>query len=831
MTPPLSLSYLTPHPGNPPMKRISSALNEKDVENIYRAALVRELNRNYKEVEITSPHGVDGLVKFGAAKKRKIHVLLEFKFDEKYKSKLAQANVLAQCLYYLKKFHDAGDRVPHAIFVGDINECFVIGSEVFRKYLFRQDIDWSIAPSQAYKNTDLVKELVEDNDINPFVFDVNESFKLSQVVERFKGLGDEGEKIRVKITPKNIERAFTYFSENVLTEKKDKLTPNERANLFVQLVTNGAENYPHPKKRNTLITKGFGEVRVSTHQYRSFFEYFESEAYSPREKEALTSCVDRIVEDATRRWKGEFFTPTDFVDLAHKYISDEFGSDWKERFVVWDCCCGTMNLTRDYQFKELYCSTLEESDLETAEQHGYNPEATKFQYDFLNDDEDKLPAGLREAIDSGKEILFLINPPYFKPNSRSGVEGSGAGACATRVGDTMKRRKMGISSSQLSTQFMYRILEISRKNKNVKLAIFNKPNYLTSGGFKVFREEFLKSFGFASGFLFQASHFADVAPTWAISFAIFGGEYVSGDRGEFTLDTVGAGEDLELVRTGTKTLYNCDNKTKANIIFADAPRNDTPMPPMTSAVKVKDVDKLGYSGAIGYINNHSNNQMHQDLVFLASSVIAANGNKAITPENFKKVMPLFVARRSVPANWMNDKDEYLAPNEDHPDYEQFYHDSIVYSLFNNSSEQSSLRQIDYKDKKWDIKNEFFWMSKDTMLELAEEYHYDEIYQDAKFADERYVHILLLRLYDKLSPDAREVLNMATNLMKKSFCVRKIVSEEHPEYHLDAWDAGYAQLKRVWKDYFPDDFKAFRDKYNALGERMRPLVYELGFLLK
>src|SRR5690625_2746926 len=198
------------------MKRISSALNEKDVENIYRAALVRELNRNYKEVEITSPHGVDGLVKFGATKKRKLHVLLEFKFDEKYKSKLVQANVLAQCLYYLKKFHDAGDRVPHAIFVGDINECFVIESGVFRKYLFRQDIDWSIAPSHAYKNTDLVKELVEDNDINPFVFDVDGSFKLSQVVERFKGLGDEGEKIRVKITPKNIERVFTYFSENVL---------------------------------------------------------------------------------------------------------------------------------------------------------------------------------------------------------------------------------------------------------------------------------------------------------------------------------------------------------------------------------------------------------------------------------------------------------------------------------------------------------------------------------------------------------------------------------------------------------------------------------------
>ena len=31
---------------------------------------------------------------------------------------------------------------------------------------------------------------------------------------------------------------------------------------------------------------------------------------------------------------------------------------------------------------------------------------------FLNDTFDKLPQGLQDAIDSGKEIIFLINPPY-----------------------------------------------------------------------------------------------------------------------------------------------------------------------------------------------------------------------------------------------------------------------------------------------------------------------------------------------------------------------------------------------------------------------------------
>ena len=67
-----------------------------------------------------------------------------------------------------------------------------------------------------------------------------------------------------------------------------------------------------------------------------------------------------------------------------------------------------MNLTRDYKFKELYCSTIEESDLKTAEQMKYNPEAVKFQYDFLNDGivdgkidiegDVKLPQGLKDAL-------------------------------------------------------------------------------------------------------------------------------------------------------------------------------------------------------------------------------------------------------------------------------------------------------------------------------------------------------------------------------------------------------------------------------------------------
>ncbi len=71
------------------------------------------------------------------------------------------------------------------------------------------------------------------------------------------------------------------------------------------------------------------------------------------------------MEDTHRRRTGAFFTPDIWVAEAHKMIAKQFGEDWKEEYVVWDCACGTANLTKVYKFKELYISTLEQSDINT----------------------------------------------------------------------------------------------------------------------------------------------------------------------------------------------------------------------------------------------------------------------------------------------------------------------------------------------------------------------------------------------------------------------------------------------------------------------------------
>lgn len=813
---------------------LNKAVNEKDVENIYRA----ELTQLFSGASITSPHHVDGLLET----KEGYNVLLEFKYNQLLKNKLTQCNVLVQALYYLKKFEGQGVALPSAVFVGDINECFVVPSKSITKYLSHK-LDWSIPASDAYRrNPQLITEMMTDTDINPFVFDVDTKFKSKDLIEKIQTVATNAV-YKVKVTGQNIQSIFEYFQSNVLP-KNSGLSTNQEANMFVQLVINPNENYVHPKKNNILLTKNFGEVKINGSAFSSFFKHYEGETYSPREKEKLTGFVDRLVEDSTRRRKGEFFTPTTFVDKSQEYITNALGSDWRDEYVVWDCAWGTGNLTRDYQFKELYCSTLEQSDIDTANQAGYNPNAVKFQFDFLNDDDSKLPAGLVAALnDPNKKVLFYINPPYGTANNAGTECGDHkAGIADTLTGKLMKEEKWGGASQQLYAQFLYKICKYNVHN-NVAIATFAKSLYKTGGSYAAFRANFYKKFRFETGMLFCASHFSDTVDSWGVDFSV----WTSGkeSRNSLPVDILDVNPVVhKIFKQGVKTLYNLDKQTEASEWVREEVKKvkTQDAPQMSSSLNIKESGRGRLvKNAFGYMTTAGNSIYKNGTdVFITSSCSSVANGLSILSKNIQKTTALFAARKTIKGDWINDKDEYLAPDEQHPDYQQFVYDTLVYSLFNNSSQQSSMRQVSYKGKKHDIKNEFFWLSKEHMLKLAEDNSYDELYRDAKHnGNNRYVHNMLFvktnsvlhenDVYNKLSPDAKAVLDMATALVDKSISIRQLVSQQHPEYHLDAWDAGYAQLKLVWKDYFKDDFKAFRDAYKVLEDRMRPLVYTLGFL--
>jgi hypothetical protein len=633
------------------------------------------------------------------------------------------------------------------------------------------------------------------------------------------------------------------FLKKVLNDKK--LSVNDEVNLFIQSLVDRDNNYQHPKKPNILVTKGFGDIKIHGDAYKSYINFFDTDL-SPSEKETLTATQDRLIQDETRRKQGEFFTPTPWVNEAHKMISETFGEDWKEKYVVWDCASGTGNLTRDYQFKELYCSTLVGSDIETMEQAGYNPEAIKFQYDFLNDgiinnqidiaNDPKLPQSLKDALLNGKEIIVFMNPPYGRSNGGNEIKFGTIekNATKTKLVKLMKNDNFGESSSQLYTQFLYKIFKLNKIYKNVNIAIFAKSLFLSGESFKKFRNNFLKEFQYKDGMLFQASNFDDVSSQWGIDFTIWA-------QGETLNKESFLHKVKNITVSGIKTIflkniYNIDFNIPMNDFVKYSP-NIIEFPKLSSGLIIKDtkygcgIDQKSFSTLVSNANSIMKNSQS---VYIVNGGMSENAGKIfINSDTFLKCVTIFTTRKTITgqfANWINDKDEYMAPTEEvqnSPQYKQFEADSIVYSLFNTSSNQSSMRQVEYKEKLWDIKNEFFFMSKDEMKALSEQYKFDELYKDVKMANDRYVYNLLKTT--NLSSDAKEILELARELIRKSFEWRKIMHQTNPDYHLHAWDAGWYQIKKILAEHFKTELNNFNLKYKAFENRMRPQVYQLGFL--
>ena len=233
--------------------------------------------------------------------------------------------------------------------------------------------------------------------------------------------------------------------------------------------------------------------------------------------------------------------------------------------------------------------------------------------------------------------------------------------------------------------------------------------------------------------------------------------------------------------------------------------------------------------AIGFFHNNANSPYYNaQFVGLYSTAFSCGHGLSITIENLMKVCALFTARKTIKSTWINQKDEYSAPNMEHPDYQQWNNDAGIYALFHSSSRQSSLRNVTYKEKTYQIKNEFFFISKDEMQEMANKIGYVELYNDVKFEqNERYVYTLLKDM--QLSEDAKRILESARTLVRETMPMREGYSREHPELNLNSWDAGYVQLKGLWKEHAKEMFEQFRTDYLIFDKRMMKGVYKFGFL--
>jgi hypothetical protein len=870
---------------------------EKDVETHFRKLLEEVTGSHFvtfkKGAGQTGGHWeTDGVLDWESPAKTPVRVLLEAKFNTSnegvpqasFTEARKQASVLAQALYYCKRFECAGEKYPKVILLGDEQYCFAVSFDAVRAFL-DSEIEWSRAPSSpdVRLTQDVERALGDDGSLR---FPLPKP-TLSVDGEALKKLCEElaeGCLSKVKPSEMNIAQVFQEWNDKVIGDNKNDMKAVLSADVFYACLL-----YPEARtkeERNTAhirVSSGVLQYRlegtkwndvegISTSAIENFFTEYQRGGFTADECTSLLSVRDRLIEEEARRWQGAFYTPSDWVKEAHSEMEEVLGAKWREECIVWDCCAGTGNLTRGKGFKNLVLSTAEAPDVRAIKREGHNRGAHVFQYDFLNPEAEssffegsqkstlpsEVEALLKKGAEEGKRLVFLINPPYATAAVKG--EASRKGVASTIANSAMKEAKLGACSQQLYAQFLFQCEQVASEYgfRQKSVGIFSPISFMVSGSFAKFRPFWYERYSYQSGFMFRASHFADVKGSWAISFTLWN----EGET-EITQDlplTLKDKEGKEIISLSEKHLYNADGRKASDWVREPAKGlKGEDAPHLKSGLCLTD---KGYAkhirGSLLYMNVAGNNiqQAGQLTGLYASSFSNAHGLSVLAGEGWRRALSLYSARRLSKDTWVTHNDEYLAPQTQIEGYDQWVDDCHVYALLHSSNNMTSMRDVEYKGQKWNIHNHFFWLTRQEALDLygslsdssSKALHADatespiphekevEMGEDVtpewrRNGDPYFSHILPTL---NLSPLAKEIMEDLKALFIKSLPYRdQVTHEKGQDLHLGAWDAGIYQHKKLWaqKPTLKADWETLKVKHRQLAQSLEQGVFTYGFLKK
>jgi len=387
---------------------------------------------------------------------------------------------------------------------------------------------------------------------------------------------------------------------------------------------------------------------------------------------------DLLVPQDIRERKGSFFTPQKWVELSQKYLTDVLGENWQDEYYVWDCAAGTGNLLAGLTNKyNIWASTLDEQDVEVMKdriKNGANLlESHVFQFDFLNDDFSKLPEGLLEIIndpEKRKKLVIYINPPYAEAASAKTVTGTGKNKAKTATNNKIYlkyKNEIGNASNEIFAQFLIRIyMEIP----DCIIAHFSTLKAIQSNNFKIFRNVFQAKL--CKLFVVPAFTFDNVKGNFPIGF-----QFYDSSKQETFNYIIADVYDESRNFIGTKKFSTYNDSVFLNkwlILYRH---------------KYQPIAKLIYN---------SNDFQHQNRIRITNFetiVLGGDGKFTIDKSNLVISCIYFSVRQCIEATWLNDRDQFLYPNDGWQTDTEFQNDCLAFTLFHTQNYITSKEGINH----------------------------------------------------------------------------------------------------------------------------------------
>jgi hypothetical protein len=764
--------------------------------------------------------------------------LIDIQTDECwFEAKLAPtppAAMFAQLLSYVRAAVKKGDDIPPFLAVLDREKAALMETRHALPLFKDKDIAWSTAASQISKET--IKQIQPYIEAHFVVYEIDTHE--SEFIEAVKTGIREGTFIRTPITPDNLKQVFDKWVQ-MIGKELERVAEVDYALMFYADIMHDGKNRVIQNLPVRLYFDGDLPVfalndksydLTSSAGYRRFWAIYHRPPEQAH-REYLLERRDSLLPVDERSFKGAYYTPLKVVDKAYDLLAKTLGKNWQQHYIVWDMCCGVGNLeVKHSNHRNVFMSTLDQADIDVMKAARTCVAATQFQYDYLNDDIDigfgcqfdynitnKVPLALRQAIaDSNakvkgaKKILVLMNPPYAESGAGIG-EGNKAGVAKTKAASCMMQN-YGKASNELFTQF---IVRISQEIPNATIAVFSKLKYVNSPNFAQLRHYWKAKY--LGGFVVPSQAFDGLKGKFPIGFLIWDtskkNEIVDIETDVF---------DKNALWSGTKHFYNFPNEHFLSK-WIDRPKtNQQAVVPLSNAISVSHALKISppswSDNAIAYLLCDSNDMQHAGQTALFSSVyrVGHDGGFFVNQSNLLQAAVTYSVRRLIKPTWLNDRDQFLQPSE--PLTPSFKTDCLVWMLFNGSNLTASANGLEWNNAQWNIVNHFIPF---TEVQVGAKSRFESAFMVEYLKDK------------KLSLEAQAVMNAGREVWR-AYHATQFERKIRDEYKLNRTDVGWYQIRKALETAgkesgTPFDFSIFKTAYDVLSNKLRPLVFELGFL--
>lgn len=757
----------------------------------------------------------------------------EIWFEAKDGYKHSTYQMFTQLLHYVQQAFDKGEEVPPFLCVIDTKKAAIMKTADALPLINnkKQPIKWGKSASgYTQEALDVVSAYIGTYIVS-FKIETHEDEFISTIKNAIKS----GDIIRTQITPDNLKQVFDKWVIMIGNEIKGVAQEDYALLFFADIMSDGNvsthENLPAEllHKNNAPVFNLNGSIYElgSKEGYRQFWAIY----HRPPKQEYRNYLLERrdsLIPIDERSFKGAYYTPLHVVDKAYDVLAETLGSNWQREYLVWDMCCGVGNLeVKHSNPRNVFMSTLDEADVNVMRATKTCVSATRFQYDYLNDDitddgridytlSNKVPETLRQAIATGKKILVLINPPYAEAGE--GIQAGTKEKVAKTKFAATAMANYGKASNELFTQFVARIaLELP----TATIAMFSKMKYVNAPNFEKFRQVWNAQY--LGGFVVPSKSFDGLKGNFPIGFLVWKTNNNEGAT-RTPIDEISVTVlDKNGNPIGEKLFYNVPNNLFLSGWIKRPKANKTEVVPLKNTISVSTAQNTvtltkWSDNAIGYCFCDSNDFQNasQSTVLFSSTYFKGHGFY-VTSENLWQAAIVFTVRRVIRQTWLNDRDQFLIPTE--PLTEEFKSDCLIWMLFNGSNLTASANDLEWNDRKWSIVNHFI------------PYTEEEVNSPERFESDFMVQYLVDK---ELSKEAQMVLDEGKKLWQAYFEHVDVTSLRN-ELKLNRADVGWYQIRKALQarnqsgDYAPVNFLPFEEVYMALTEKLRPLVYELGFL--